>query len=109
MVRAERIELLNKIAGTINHDANGQFVSGKTGRLDLIKELLQKPITVISSHVDTHKNITKPFSDSYYSNGFECFSFCIPTKGEMHSNSGLRTRISTYDNYIEALCMAACV
>ena len=251
MEKAEKIELLNKIAGTINHDANGKFVSGKIERLDLIKEMLQgseykltemglchlyskrplheiqEPITLISSHVDTHRNITKPFSEireekklygtydnsitnaavltlmledrlsdkvviaftgneengmlgaiglgkylkdkkiqanvivtdvtdrgykgknvfslenrchsakwthsvrdilnnldfkwklednyeddetcAYYSHGYECFSFCIPTKGKMHSNSGLKTRISTYDKYIEALSIAACV
>ena len=46
---------------------------------------------------------------AYYSYGFECFSLCIPTKGEMPSNSGIKARISTYDKYIEALCMTACV
>ena len=133
METTERIELLKKVASTINHDANGQFLSGKTQRLDLIKELLgeteyqlteiglchlyskkpiseiSEPVTVISSHVDTHREITKPFSEIYaYSrHGLECFSFCIPTKGQMHSNAGLKTRLSTYDKYIEALCMAA--
>lgn len=249
METTERMELLNKVASTINHDANGQFLSGKTQRLDLIKELLgeteyqlteiglchlyskrpikeiSEPLTVISSHVDTHREITKPFSEmreerklygtydnsitnaavltlmlenrlpdtvvvaftgneeygmqgasdlseylnderihanvivtdvthrgykgknafsfenschsdiwtmkvkdamhksdftwklednygddetyAYSRHGLECFSFCIPTKGQMHSNAGLKTRISTYDKYIEALCMAA--
>ncbi len=251
MNRIERIELLNRVAGTINHDMNGRFVPGETGRLDLIKDLLKDteyylteiglchlysreplvkmegPVTVLSSHVDTVHEITKPFSRvkdekklhgtydnsitnaailtlmlenrlpdsvvvaftgneeygmrgayglgkylkdngikahiivtdvtdrgykgknvfsfenschadkwtedklnrfknsdykwnladnygddetrSYSRNGFECFSFCIPIKGEMHSNEGVKTRISTYDKYIEALCLAACV
>ncbi len=250
MNRAERIELLNRVAGTLNHDVNGHFVPGETDRLDLIKKILEntgysmseiglchlyskKPlkeiegtVTVISSHVDTHMHITKPFSRvknekklegtydnsitnaanltlmledrlpdnvvvaftgdeeygsrgadglgrylkengikahiivtdvthlgydekndfsfenschaqkwtkdelkrfknsdykwelrgnneddetvSYSGNGLECFSFCIPIKGKMHSNDGVKARIATYDRYIEALCMAAC-
>ena len=47
-------------------------------------------------------------SCSYYGLGFECMSICIPTKGKMHSNSGLKTRLSTYNKYIDALCLAAC-
>lgn len=43
---------------------------------------------------------------AYSRGGFECFSFCIPTKGHMHSNEGIKTRIKTYDKYIEALCLA---
>ncbi len=35
--------------------------------------------------------------------GFECLSFCIPTKGEMHDNSGLKTRVMTFYYYIDAL------
>ena len=250
MLKTEKIALLNRIACTINHDTRAGFVPGKTERLDLIKELLKEtgynltevglchlyskqpldeiaePITVLSSHIDTDRDITKPFSEirgekklcgtydnsitnaailslmlddrlpdtvvvaftgneengmkgaddlgdylikqhkkaniivtdvthrgykgknvfslenccrsgewtdhvkevmagsdfkgkfaqndendetcSYDDHGFECFSFCIPTKGEMHDNSGLKTRISTYDKYVEALCMAAC-
>lgn len=249
MEKMERIELLDKVARTINHDINGEFVRGETQRLDLIEDLLKEteyqltviglchlyskvpfteitePITVISSHIDTHRKITEPFSEirdekrlygtydnsitnaavltlmlenrlpdsvviaftgneeygmegarnlsdylideriqanvivvdvtdrgykgknvfsfenSCHSNkwtsrvkdvmnkadvkwklednyeddetcvysrsGFECFSFCIPTKGKMHDNSGLKTRISTYNKYIEALCLAA--
>ena len=253
MNRTERIDLLHKIAHTINHDHNGHFVAGETERLELIQELLketgyrltevglchlyskipltelkekQDSIIVISSHVDTHENITEPFSEireenklygtydnsitnaavltlmleerlpehvvvaftgneeqamrgattlgmylndhhirakvivtdvtdrgykgknafslenscncsrwtvkvmktladsefkwklrdiymddescSYYGLGFECMSICIPTKGKMHSNSGLKTRLSTYNKYIDALCLAAC-
>ncbi len=250
MLKTEKIELLHKIACTINHDTPFGFVPGETERLDLIKELLKKtdyklaeiglcqlyskhpideiagPITVLSSHIDTHRGITSPFSEirdekklcgtydnsitntailslmlddrlpdtvvvaftgneengmkgaddlgdyllkqdkkaniivtdvtprsykgknvfslenccrsgswtnrvievmtnsgfkgefeenyeddetlSYNRHGFECFSFCIPTKGEMHDNSGLKTRISTYNKYVEALCVAAC-
>lgn len=249
MEKMERIELLNKVAKTINHDINGKFVQGETQRLDLVEDLLKEtdykltaiglchlysklplaeipePITVISSHIDTHRHITEPFSEireekklygtydnsitnaavltlmlenrlpdsvvvaftgneeygmkgakdlgdyllderihahvivtdvtdrgykgknafslenschsnkwtsrvkdvmhnsgvkwklednyeddetcAYSRHGFECFSFCIPTKGEMHDNSGLKTRISTYNKYIEALCLAA--
>ncbi len=244
----ERINLLNEVASKINHDINGQFVQGEIQKLELIEELLKdtdykvtviglcylyskKPIIemegsviVISSHIDTHKHITRPFSEIreekklcgtydnsitnaavltlmlenrlpdnvviaftgneeygmkgakdlckylrdsktcanvivtdvtfrgyegkntfslenscnsgmwtrqvkevmnksdfkwklemnyeddetcvYGSNGFECFSFCIPTKGEMHDNSGLKTRVSSYNKYIEALCLA---
>lgn len=46
-------------------------------------------------------------TSAYYRRGFECFSFCLPTKGEMHSNLGLKTRVSTYDKYIEALNIVA--
>lgn len=248
MEKMERIELLNKVANTINHDSNGMFVQGETERLDLIGELLKgtdykltvtglchmysklpidemtAPITIISSHIDTHRNITEPFSEratekkmrgtydnsitnaavislmlenrlpdnvvvaftgneeygmqgaravskylkarkidakvividvteegwdeksdysfenscnnsdwtaqirtklgatafkshiegnneddetcEYSSEGFECFSLCIPTKGHMHSNKGLKARIKTFNNYIECLCIA---
>ena len=44
----------------------------------------------------------------YSKYGLECFSFCIPVKGEMHSNDGVKVRKSTYDKYIEALCMTVC-
>lgn len=246
----ERIQLLNRVAKTTNHDLDGHFVPGETGRLDLINDLLKDTkyrlneiglchlysklpiskmkgqITVLSSHVDTVKEITRPFSlekdekkllgtydnsitnaailtlilegrlpdnvvvaftgneeygmrgakglgkylknneinahiivtdvtdrgykgkndfsfenscnaarwtedklkcfensgykwkheDNYeddetaeYSKyGLECFSFCIPVKGEMHSNDGVKVRKSTYDKYIEALCMTVC-
>ncbi len=40
---------------------------------------------------------------AYTDLGFECFSFCIPTKGEMHDNSGLMTRVLTFFYYIDAL------
>lgn len=82
-----KVELLKNVAETINHDANGRFIPGETERLDLIKKLLAhtdydltvvglchlytkrpitelpNPVTVISSHIDTHRGITKPFSE----------------------------------------------
>ena len=42
----------------------------------------------------------------YGSYGFECFSFCVPTKGEdMYNNKGLKINLSSYLNYIDALEM----
>ncbi len=250
MERTERIELLNKVAVTVNHDRRGKFVDGETDRIDQIEKILdgrgyhvmkkdlfvlcykvpvdeiEEPVTVISSHVDTHEGITNPFSELidnkklwgtydnsitnagvltlmlegrlpdsvivaftgneehgmrgasdfarylteagiqarvivtdvtprgykekkaviienrcrsgiwtnsilmdlfnsefswgmkgnhqddetavYDEKGLECFSLCIPTKGEMHDNSGLKARAGAYDEYIEALCIAAC-
>ena len=86
----ERIELLYKVATTINHDMNGMFIFEEMERLHLIQKLLKdteyklteiglchlyskipimklsegvEPITVISSHIDTHRKITIPFSE----------------------------------------------
>lgn len=250
--RAERedgIELLHKVAGTINHDDGCHFIEGETGRIDLISNLLEGtgytlteiglcrlysklpvsemhgPVTVISSHIDTHYGIKKPFSKQtsrkkllgtydnsitnaavlklmvdnrlpdnvaiaftgdeeicsegalnladhlringvsarvivtdvtyrgykkkksvaienccnsrgwtaevkkemtmcginwikkgnheddetceYSRKDFECLSFCIPVKGEMHKDSGLKVRTKSFLEYIEALCIAA--
>lgn len=44
---------------------------------------------------------------AYSRHCFECFSFCVPTKGDMHSNKGLKVRSKTFHQYIEALCIAA--
>lgn len=39
----------------------------------------------------------------YDENDVECFSFCIPTKGEMHDNSGLLVRCESVDVYMDIL------
>ncbi len=45
-------------------------------------------------------------SHLYSSMGIDCFSLCIPTKGEMHSDDGIQARISSYNVYMEALKLA---
>ncbi|MCR4618765.1 MAG: M20/M25/M40 family metallo-hydrolase [Lachnospiraceae bacterium] len=244
------ISILHTVASTINHDRFGKFVPEESTRLNIIKKLLKGtdykvldkdlfvlcskrpikeisgPITVISSHIDTHRKITAPFSDEsddkklrgtydnsitnaaiitlmlenqlpenvvivftgneeygmkgaidfcefakeegiqarviaadvtgrgykseksftmenkgncgawmrkvkeafgnspydwkdkkgyeeddeaciYRDYGYESFSLCIPTKGEMHDNTGLTVRRKTYFDYTDALCIAA--
>lgn len=34
-----------------------------------------------------------------------CFSFCLPTKGEMHSNDGILARITSFERYTDMLQM----
>lgn len=38
---------------------------------------------------------------AYANNGFKCFSLCVPTKGDMHSDSGCLMRASSYFDYVD--------
>ena len=39
----------------------------------------------------------------YNEENIPCFSFCLPTKGEMHSNDGILTRITSFECYTDML------
>lgn len=50
-----------------------------------------------------HKEAEPDESWDYDELGAECFSFCLPVKGEMHSNAGVYARQSSFLHYIKAL------
>ena len=62
----------------------------------------ETPYTI--HYTGNHEDDETAAYDNY---GIECFSLCIPTKGEMHSNKGLKARISSLIAYTRLLHLAA--
>ena len=57
----------------------------------------------VPEQVLIHKDAAEDETWTYEEYGFDCCSICLPTSGEMHSNSGVLARENSYRNYINAL------
>ena len=66
------------------------------GEPDEIPDYIPKEVII---HVEAYEDESWDYDEENIS----CFSFCLPTKGEMHSDDGILARVSSYEKYTEVL------
>lgn len=87
-------QLGNKVISTVSKsNYNWRFVPSDPGNI---------PCYIPENHV-IRQEAESDESWDYDEKGIECFSLCIPTKGEMHSNKGIFVRRQSLFPYMEIL------
>lgn len=88
-------------------DSLGCKVINAVSDLDAVWNFVPSDVDSIPGYVPSHNVIFEEAepdeSWDYDEKAFECFSLCIPVKGDMHSNNGVLARKSSCFKYISAL------